>query len=82
MRSSLLAIDERLLDSLDAGQAATSEEEREGHRRASLKIIGEYLGFIKGNEIVAHLDENPFVPVGIRADLGSTLVALQAQLTP
>jgi hypothetical protein len=71
----LASLDESRADTLDAATNATDPAERARLVAEANAAMQRYQAYL-GSEIVTMLDDNPFVPLTIRATIGATLSAL------
>ncbi|MEP7302870.1 MAG: hypothetical protein ABI699_15265 [Caldimonas sp.] len=68
----LNTVDHRLADSMaNAGQAA-DDNARKAELKSAKAILAGYIAYVKGEPLVAHMDQNPF---GVKTDLKGLLVA-------
>ncbi len=75
------ALDERLLDALDAAYTATTPEAEAAARSKAAAIVGEYQAFYAAHaRLLTGIDANPFVPVQVEHVLTDALGGLAAQL--
>jgi hypothetical protein len=72
----MAALDESLADKLDEAINAEDPGKRQMLIGEARQIIQRYTDYVDGESLIADLDDNPFVPVAIRATLTSTLSAL------
>lgn len=71
----MAALDERLLDTLDAGLNAPLET-RPLHAAAAASIAREYVVFVESDKLMKRLDRNPFMPLSVVRRLRATLYDL------
>jgi hypothetical protein len=70
------AVDHRLADALDKAGGAKDEAARQAELAMAKALCAEYIGFVRGDPLVAHIDQNPFgVKTGLAALLGAGLGA-------
>ena len=75
------ALDERLIDALDAAYTATTPQAETAARGKAAAIIGEYQAFYAAHaRLLTGIDTNPFVPVQVEHVLTDALGGLAAQL--
>jgi hypothetical protein len=75
------ALDERLLDALDAAYTATTPDAEASERAKAAAIVAEYQAFYVAHaRLLTGLDANPFVPVQVEHVLTDALTGLAAQL--
>jgi len=72
----MAALDESLADKLDEAINAEDPGKRQLLIGEAKQIIQRYTDYMEGESLIADLDDNPFVPVAIRATLTATLSAL------
>jgi len=70
---------EGLSDTLDSYYTAELDQ-RPALREKLISILNNYLVFVKNSPLVAHIEDNPFQPVTIRATLAAPLTDLQLEL--
>ena len=72
----LETVDHRLADSLAKAGGAKDDAAREAELATAKALCAQYIGFVKGDPLVAHIDQNPFgVKTGLAALLGAGLGA-------
>jgi len=76
----LAGFDEKLADKLDEATNAADAALRTQLVADAKALIATYQQFLDGEKLIADLDENPFVPLAIRATIGATLTALSAAI--
>ena len=76
----LNALDESLADALDDAINATDPAARAKHVDKARGIIVDYQKFVASDQTLAELDENPIVPMRLRATLTATLSTLSAAI--
>lgn len=64
-------VDHRLADSLAAAGNAADDGARKGELKNAKAILTEYIAYVKGESLVAHIDQNPF---DVKTDLKALLV--------
>ena len=64
-------VDHRLADSLATAGNAGDDRSRQAELEKAKAIVAEYIGYVKGEPLVAHMDKNPF---GAKTDLQTLLV--------
>ena len=70
------SVDHRLADSLAKAGGAKDDAARQAELATAKALCAEYIGFVKGDPLVAHIDQNPFgVKTGLAALLGAGLGA-------
>jgi hypothetical protein len=69
----LQTFDEALADKLDEAVNATDPNARQKLVEEARALIGRYTEFLATDDVIAGLDENPFVRLSIRSSFGSTL---------
>ena len=70
------SVDHRLADALDKAGGAKDDAARQAELATAKALCAEYIGFVKGDPLVAHIDQNPFgVKTGLAALLGAGLGA-------
>ncbi len=72
----LTTLDESLADKLDEATNATDAAKRGELVTEARAIMDKYAQYLAGEPLIADLDDNPFVPLAIRATIGGTLNAL------
>jgi len=72
----LAALDESLADTLDAATNATDPAARAKLVAEAKAIMQKYAQYLTSEPLIKDLDENPFVPLSIRATVGGTISAL------
>lgn len=65
-------VDHRLADSLVTAAHAADESARKAELKSAKAILAEYIAYVKGEQLVAHVDQNPF---DVETDLRGLLVA-------
>lgn len=65
-------VDHRLADSLAAAAHAADDNARKAELKGAKAILTEYINYVKGEQLVAHVDQNPF---DVKTDLKGLLVA-------
>lgn len=63
-------VDHRLADSLALAGQAKDESARNAELKNAKTILTEYIGYVKSEPLVAHMDQNPF---GVKTDLRALL---------
>ena len=63
-------IDHRLADSLAKAGKAKDDSARNAELKNAKAILTQYIGYVKGEPLVAHMDQNPF---GVKTDLRALL---------
>ena len=63
-------VDHRLADSLALAGQAKDESGRNAELKNAKTILTEYIGYVKSEPLVAHMDQNPF---GVKTDLRTLL---------
>ena len=70
------SVDHRLADALDKAGGAKDDAARQAELATAKALCAEYIGFVRGDPLVAHIDQNPFgVKTGLAALLGAGLGA-------
>jgi hypothetical protein len=77
----LKTLDESLADKLDEGLNATDDATRSRINSQASALIAKYLSFIHTNDLMAEIDDNPFVPLSTQETLSSMLRDLDRQLS-
>jgi hypothetical protein len=72
-------LDERLIDTLDAGLNAQGAD-REKHHAAAKAIIKEYQAFVASDSVIGTVDANGFTKTAIRPTVERTLAVLSQSL--
>jgi len=68
------AVDHRLADSLATAGKAADDSARQAELRNAKAILTEYISYVTGGSLVAHIDQNPFgVKTGLQALLAAGL---------
>lgn len=75
----IVQFNEGLSETLDSFYTAELEQ-RPALREKLITILNNYLVFVKNSPLVAHIEDNPFQPVTIRATLAAPLTELQLEL--
>ena len=65
-------VDHRLADSLANAGMAGDDSARKAELKSAKAILAEYIAYVKGEPLVAHVDQNPF---DVKTDLKALLVA-------
>ena len=73
-------LDERLIDKLDDALNASTPEARAGFNQDARKIVGEYIAYVKSDELLRDIDDNGFVDIKLSSMLTERLNAMAAQL--
>lgn len=61
-------VDHRLADSLASAGYAADDNAREAELKRAKAILTEYINYVKSEQLVAHIDQNPFdVKTGLRS---------------
>ena len=68
----LNTVDHRLADSLANAGKAVDDSAQKAELKSAKSILTEYINYVKGGPLVAHMDHNPF---GVKTDLKALLVA-------
>lgn len=63
-------VDHRLADSLAKAGKAKDDSARSAELKNAKAILTEYIGYVKSEPLVAHMDQNPF---GVKTDLRALL---------
>jgi peptidoglycan hydrolase-like protein with peptidoglycan-binding domain len=66
-------LDHRIADALAKAHAAKDEAARKAELKSAKTILAEYIGFVKSEPLIAHLDANPWVKIDLRNTLTTTL---------
>ena len=66
------SVDRRLADSLASAGDAKDDRARQAELKNAKAILTQYIGYVKSEPLVAHIDNNPF---GVKADLRTLLAA-------
>ena len=70
----LATVDHRLADSLATAGKAADDSARQAELRNAKAILTEYISYVTGGSLVAHIDQNPFgVKTGLQALLAAGL---------
>ena len=64
-------VDHSLAEALDKAGAATNDAKRQAELAGAKSLVTEYINYIKGESLIAHIDANPF---GVATDLKSLLI--------
>lgn len=64
-------VDHRLADSLANASNAKDDRAREAELKTAKSILTEYIGYMKSEPLVAHMDQNPFK---VKTDLKALLI--------
>jgi len=72
----LATLDESLADTLDAATNATDPAQRTKLVADAKAIMAKYAQYLTSEPLIKDLDENPFVPLSIRATVGGTISTL------
>lgn len=64
-------VDQRLADSLANASKAGDDSARQAELKNAKSILTEYIGHIKGDPLIAHMDQNPF---HVKTDLKALLI--------
>ena len=64
-------VDHRLADSLAHASSAADDRSRDAELKNAKAILTEYIGYMKGEPLIAHMDENPWK---VKTDLKALLV--------
>ena len=65
-------VDHRLADSLASASLAADDSAQKAELNSAKAILTEYIAYVKGAPLVAHVDQNPF---DVKTDLKALLVA-------
>lgn len=76
----LVTLNESLADTLDAALNAPVDDKRHALHRQAQQQIEQFLAYVEQDPLLANIDNNPFVPVTVRATLHTTLRALAQTL--
>lgn len=68
----LNTVDQRLADALANAGKAVDDSAQKAELKSAKAILTEYINYVKGEPLVAHMDENPF---DVKTDLKGLLVA-------
>ena len=68
----LNTVDQRLADALANAGKAVDDSAQKAELKSAKAILTEYINYVKGEPLVAHMDENPF---DVKTDLKALLVA-------
>jgi hypothetical protein len=68
----LANVDRRLADLLANASKAGSDAAREPALKSARMLLAQYIGYVKSEPLVAHMDQNPF---GVKTDLRLLLAA-------
>jgi hypothetical protein len=72
----LATLDESLADTLDDATNATDPAKRAELVKAAKDIMQRYAQYLTSEPLIKDLDENPFLPLSIRATVGGTISTL------
>jgi hypothetical protein len=72
----LATLDESLADTLDEATNATDPAKRAELVKSAKGIMQKYAQYLTSEPLIKDLDENPFVPLSIRATVGGTISTL------
>jgi hypothetical protein len=72
----LATLDESLADTLDDATNATDPAKRAELVKAAKDIMQKYAQYLTSEPLIKDLDENPFLPLSIRATVGGTISTL------
>lgn len=75
----LARFNEGLTDSLDDLYNAEADRKSDVARKA-LAIAASYRGYVESDDLVAHVDENPFMPTSVRDTLTTPLAGIESRL--
>lgn len=64
-------VDHRLADSLVNASRAADDSARKAELKNAKSILAEYIGYMKSEPLVAHMDQNPF---NVETDLKALLI--------
>ena len=76
----LQTLDGRLLAGLDAALNEPDEQAREKLNIRAGGLAREYLEYVQSDPVIQVIDDNPFMPVGVKKTLSTTLAALCSKL--
>lgn len=76
----LRRLDDSLAETLDEALNASDDEQRKALHRLAVDQMDDFNAYVAADPLLANLDNNPFVPVTVRATLESTLQALERVL--
>jgi hypothetical protein len=76
----LALFDESLSDKLDGALNSADEAEKQRWHAEARTVIEKYQGYLADDPLVQALDDNPFLPVAVRATLDKTLSTLAAKI--
>jgi hypothetical protein len=65
-------VDHRLADSLEHASNAPDDRTREAELKNAKAILTEYISYVKGEALIAHMDQNPWK---VKVDLKTLLVS-------
>jgi hypothetical protein len=68
----LANVDRRLADVLANASKAGNDAARAAELKSAKALLAQYIGYVKGEPLVAHMDQNPF---GVKTDLRVLLAA-------
>jgi hypothetical protein len=67
-------------DTLDALYNAADAASQQPLKHKSLAITKQYLSYIESDQLIAHVEDNPFMTVTVRDSLAGSLLAIQKEL--
>ena len=65
-------IDHRLADVLASAASEKDEAARKGELKSAKALLAEYIAYVKGETLIAHMDSNPFA---VKTDLKALIVS-------
>lgn len=78
--SVLEILDERLIDTLDDALNAADPAARTQLQNEAREIVGEYLDYVKADDMLQSIDDNGFMPMGLVPALNQCLQGIDQQL--
>jgi hypothetical protein len=59
-------LDHRIADSLKKAHAAKDDAARKAELKIAKAILAEYIGYVKSEPLIAHVDANPWVKIDLK----------------
>jgi hypothetical protein len=66
-------LDHRIAEALAKAHAAKDEAARKAELKTAKTILAQYIGYVKSEPLIGHLDANPWVKIDLRSTLTTTL---------
>lgn len=76
----LNVLDERLMDKLDEALNASDAAARQALHNEAREIVGEYVDFVEGDELLQDIDDNGFTAVAVKSSLTASLKLMDQRL--